>query len=150
MTTAYDVPANELILKVAEKLKDNDNIKPPEWAAYVKTGAHKELPPVQEDWWYTRCASILRTVYYRGPVGVERLTSVYGGKKNRGSKAHRKAQGSGSIIRAALQQLESAGYLKKVEKEGRVVSSAGQSFLDNTAYEVKLELVETRPEFNRY
>lgn len=149
MTTAYDVPAAPLIEKVAEKLKENEKIKPPEWAMYVKTGAHKELPPVQNDWWYTRCAAILRAVYYKGPIGVERLTSVYGGKKNRGSKAHRKAKGSGSIIRTAIHQLESAEYLK-TEKNGRMISPKGQSFLDNTAYEVKLELIQNQPEFGKY
>ena len=59
MTTLYDVPASDLISKVAEKLKENEHVQPPEWAAYVKTGAHKELAPTNNDWWYIRCAAVL-------------------------------------------------------------------------------------------
>lgn len=150
MTTAYDVPAAELIGKLAEKLKENDKIAPPEWAEFVKTGVHKELPPVQEDWWYIRCAAILRSVYKNGPIGVERLSSVYGGKQNRGSKPHRKAKGSGSIIRKAVQQLETAGFVATTDKEGRIVSPAGRSLVDNTAFEVKNEIIESYPELSKY
>ena len=60
MVTVYDVPAEKLILKVAEKLKQNSAIVPPEWAEFVKTGVHTEKAPSQEDWWFTRSASIMR------------------------------------------------------------------------------------------
>jgi len=63
----------------------------------VKTGVHKELPPSSNDWWYTRCAAVLRKIYTDGPVGIERLRSVYGGKKNNGSTPDHKAKGSGSL-----------------------------------------------------
>ncbi|MEZ5336060.1 MAG: 40S ribosomal protein S19 [Methanolobus sp.] len=48
MTTVYDVPCSRINNKVAEKLKENDKITPPEWAAYVKTGVHKQLPPIDK------------------------------------------------------------------------------------------------------
>ncbi|WNY24691.1 30S ribosomal protein S19e [Methanolapillus millepedarum] len=150
MTTAYDVPAAELIAKVAEKLKGNDKFVPPEWAEFVKTGVHKEFPPTQDDWWYIRCAAIFRMIYTDGPVGVERLSSIYGGKQDRGSKPYHRAKGSGSIIRKALQQLEAAGYVSKTDKEGRVVTGAGRALLDNTAYELKGELLEKYPGLKKY
>ncbi len=149
MTTVYDVPAAELIAKVAEKLKENDKVTPPEWAAYVKTGAHKELPPIDNLWWYTRCAAVLRTVYTKGPIGVERMRSVYGGKKDKGSSPFEKAKGSGSIARTSLKQLEKAGLVRTM-KRGRVVSPQGQSMLDNLAYEVKQDLVESIPGLSKY
>ncbi|WP_340817970.1 30S ribosomal protein S19e [Methanolobus sp. WCC4] len=149
MTTVYDVPAAELIAKVAEKLKENDKVNPPEWATYVKTGVHKELPPIEKDWWYTRCAAVLRTVCMQGPIGVERLRSVYGGKKDRGAAPGVKAKGSGAIARTALQQLEEAGLVRAL-KSGRVVSPQGQSMLDNVAYQVKQDLVETIPGLAKY
>ncbi|MGM0770493.1 MAG: 30S ribosomal protein S19e [Halobacteriota archaeon] len=149
MTTAYDVPAADIIAKLAEKLEENDQINAPEWAAHVKTGVHKELPPIDNDWWYTRCAAIMRTIYMKGPIGVERLRSVYGGKKNRGANPSKKAKGSGSVAREALQQLENAGFVRTL-KRGRVIAPAGQSILDNTAAEVKNELVETIPELSKY
>jgi small subunit ribosomal protein S19e len=149
MTTAYDIPAIDLIQRVAEKLKENEHINPPEWAAHVKTGVHKELPPIDKDWWYTRCAAVLRKIYIDGPIGVERLRSVYGGKKDRGSNPSKKAKGSGAIVRGALQQLEAAGFVRAL-KRGRVISPAGQSLMDNTAHDLKGELVEKIPELAKY
>jgi small subunit ribosomal protein S19e len=115
----------------------------------VKTGVHKELSPNNDDWWYTRCAAVLRRIYTDGPVGIERLRSVYGGKKDNGSSPSHKAKGSGSIARKAVQQLEAAGYLQKV-KEGRTVSAKGRSMLDNAANELKHELLEKIPGLAKY
>jgi len=149
MTTIYDVPAYALINKVALRLEESKKVVPPEWAAYVKTGIHKELPPTQENWWHIRCASILRRIYIDGPVGVERLRSFYGGKQNRGSKPERFVKGSGSILRHAIQQLEQIGYLRNTKK-GRTISPAGRSFLDNIADEVKKEVAKDIPGLEKY
>jgi small subunit ribosomal protein S19e len=149
MTTAYDVPATDIISRLAEKLKENDNIQPPEWAAFAKTGVHKELPPINSDWWYTRSAAVLRRIYMDGPIGIQRLRSVYGGKKNRGVNPSRKVKGSGSVARVVSQQLESAGFVAHL-KGGRIVTSAGQSLLDNTATEVKAELIASNPGLGKY
>ena len=138
MTTVYDVPADKLISRVAAELKEKPEITAPEWAAFAKTGAHKGMPPEDPDWWYTRTAAVLRRVYVDGPVGVERMRSVYGGSKNRGSKPNKTVKGSGSILRKAVQQLEAAGYIAK-QKSGRVVTPAGASFLDGVAYSIVSE-----------
>ena len=130
-------------------LKDNENIVPPEWAGNVKTGVHKQLSPNIDDWWYIRCAAVLRKIYTDGPIGIERLRSVYGGKKDNGSTPYHKAKGSGSIARKTVQQLEAAGYLQKV-KEGRTVSAKGRSMLDNAANELKHELLGKIPELAKY
>ena len=74
MTTVFDVPAELLINTVADEFRDNnDKIVAPEWTKLVKTGVHKERKPENIDWWYVRCASILRRVYIDGPVGVRSL-----------------------------------------------------------------------------
>ena len=139
MTTAYDVPAEPLIKRLAEKLKNEYKIKPPEWAKWVKTGAHKERPPEDPDWWYVRVASILRRIYIRGPIGVSRLQNLYGGRRDRRAKPYRHVKGSGSIIRKALQQLEELELVEKVEGKGRRIAPKGQSLVDNTAHEVAKE-----------
>jgi small subunit ribosomal protein S19e len=149
MTTVYDVPVAELIEKVAGILKENEKIVPPEWAENVKTGVHKEMPPANEDWWYVRCAAILRKIYADGPIGIERLRSVYGGKKDNGSKPYHRAKGSGSIARKTVQQLEAAGFLQKV-RDGRAISPQGRSMLDNASHELKQELIETIPGLAKY
>ncbi len=150
MTTAYDVPPDKLIKKIAEKLKQDKTFTPPEWARFVKTGPHAEKPPMEPDWWYTRCASILRKIYIKKCIGIERLRAEYGGKKDKGSKPYHAVKGSGSIVRKALQQLESAGYVTKIRGKGRVITPKGQSFVDNTAHEVKLELEKEIPELSKY
>lgn len=149
MTTVYDVPAAELINRVSSKLKEMEEITPPRWALFTKTGVNRDLPPDDPDWWYTRCASILRRVYIDGPVGISRLRTFYGGKKNNGSKPHHFERGSGAVLREALRQLERAGFITS-SKEGRSISPKGQSFLDNAAFEVKTALVEQLPELAKY
>ncbi len=139
MTSVYDVEPNELIEKASEELKKVDEVKPPEWAPFVKTGVHKERAPLENDWWYVRCAAILRTVYKLGPIGVSKLRTKYGGKKNRGMKTEHFYKGSGNIARKVLQQLEKAGFVKKGEKgvhKGRVITGKGASFLDKVATKI--------------
>lgn len=126
----YDVSQQQLIEEVAKDLKDV--IHKPEWADYVKTGAHKERPPSRDDWWYVRVAAILRSVHVRGPIGVSKLRTKYGGRKQRGVKPEKFVRGGGSVIRNALQQLEQAELVKQAEKgvhKGRVVTPKGYSLL---------------------
>ncbi|MHC1631071.1 MAG: 30S ribosomal protein S19e [Methanotrichaceae archaeon] len=149
MTTVYDVPPPSLIDAVAQELKTIEKIEPPEWSAYAKTGIHKEMPPINPDWWYVRCASVLRRLYIDGPVGVSRLRTYYGGRYHRTTAGSKFVKGSGSVIRVALQQLESAGYVKKM-KNGRQITPTGQSFLDNIAHQVKIEVQKSIPGIERY
>ena len=140
MVTVYDVPAEQLILKTAQKLKENDKIVPPDWAEVVKTGRHTERAPSQDDWWYTRAASIMRKLYVKGPMGSSKLAAEYGGFADRGSMPNQAVKGSRNIARKCLKQLEDAGYLVSKDKQGRAISPAGQSLLDNTAKEVYDEM----------
>ncbi len=135
MTTVYDVPPDHIIRRVAEELKKRKEIVPPAWAAFAKTGVHKEMPPENPDWWFIRAAAVLRRVYVDGPLGVERMRSFYGGNKNRGSKPNAFRKGSGSILRKSLQQLEAAGLIIH-DKTGRRVSPEGMKFLDSMSMEV--------------
>jgi len=132
MTTVYDVSADLLIRKVAEALKSRQEIKPPAWTAFAKTGVHKELPPEDPDWWYVRSAAVLRRVYVDGPLGVQRMRSFYGGKKDRGSRPNAFRKGSGSVLRKSLQQLEACKFVVH-DKTGRRISPEGQSFMDALA-----------------
>ena len=78
MAKIYDVPADQLVLKLAETLKSED-IPAPEWAPFVKTGVHANKPPQKSDWWYTRCASLLRKIYVHGPRSNVCTTCTYCG-----------------------------------------------------------------------
>jgi small subunit ribosomal protein S19e len=152
MTTLYDAPAEEVIEALAQRLTEEDAVEEPGWLEFVKAGHDRELPPEQEAFWTRRAASLLRKVAIDGPVGVGALKTEYGNAKQ-GSNRYRvrprhKTEGSGNIIRTALQQLEEAGYVEVAEGEGRQVTSEGHSLLDETAAEV-LESLDD-PELSRY
>jgi len=140
MANIYDVNQTELIEKVAEELKKIPELKPTEWAAFVKTGVSKERPPIRSDWWYSRAASILRNVYRFGPIGVSKLRTKYGVKKNRGVKPGRFYRASGNIIRKILQQLAKAELIKEDKKgvhKGKVITPKGVKLLSKAAGEIK-------------
>lgn len=137
LTTVYDVDPNKLIEETAKQLKKDENIKPPQWSRFTKTGAHKERVPTDPDWWYTRTAAILRRIYTE-KQGVSALRRAYGGRKNRGYKPERFRKGSGSIARKVLQQLEKSSLVKK-EKTGRAITPEGRKFLDNIASKISKE-----------
>ncbi len=149
MTTVYDVPIDILIRNVAEKLKEIEEVHPPEYAYFVKTGIHKERAPEQQDWWYLRAASLMRKVYTEGPIGIERLKTAYGGRKRKGSKKSRFTRGSGSIIRDILQQLEKANYIKTTQ-QGRMVTPQGRAFMDKNSKELRDTIVEEVPALAKY
>ena len=149
MVSVKDVPPDVFLRKLKEYIKKNiPEVKPPEWAFYVKTGVAKERPPDDPDWWYMRAASLLRKLYLYGPIGVERLRSFYGGRKDRGVRPEHHADGGGSNIRKILQQLEAAGLVEKVEK-GRILTREGRSLLDKLAAEVRREIV-IKPWYEQY
>ncbi len=138
--SVYDVPANELIEAVAEDLEKKFKVKQPEWVIFVKTSSSKERAPIQKNWYYLRMASILYRIYKDGPVGVSRLRTYYGSKKNRGVKKEHFRKAGGKIIRTCLQELEKLGFVEKKGKAGRVVTAKGQSYMDKKAYELKKKL----------
>lgn len=140
MTTPYEVPADKLILAVAKDLKERIKLESPKWSQFVKTGSHKERIPEDEDWWWKRAASILRKIYLEGDyVGVERLRTVYGGKKNRGVKTEKFYKGGGKIIRVILQEFDKLGFTEKTKKKGRKITGKGKSYLDKISSKISRE-----------
>lgn len=152
MVTHYDVPTEALLDALAEELAGRDEIDPPEWAAYAKTGSGREMPPEQEDFWERRCASLLRKLAIDGPVGIDRLSTEYGHLKQ-GSNRYRTASehrsdAAESFIRVPIQQLEAEGLADTAGEEGRVVTPDGQSLLDSVAGDVLEDL--DRTDLERY
>jgi small subunit ribosomal protein S19e len=130
----YSTEANEYNTKLANALKEFSEFQAPEWMAYVKTGIAKKRPPVDEDFWYKRAASIMRQAYVRGVVGVNRLKTRYGSKKNRGMQPEIFRKGSGKIVRVILQQAEAAGLIEKTgddaKKVGRKLTEKGKELME--------------------
>ena len=149
MAKVFDVPADDLILRLSDQLKKDKKINPPEWASYVKTGPHVEKIPQNRDWWYTRCASLVRKVYLHGPIGISDLKSYYGGRKRIGYNLDHHKDAGGAIIRNALQQLEASGYVEKKSK-GRSISSEGMKRVDRLATEIFRDISKLNKDLERY
>jgi len=131
-------------------------ISRPEWALHVKTGIHRERPPTQENWWEIRTAAVLRKVGVNAPIGVNHLSQMYGGSRDRGSSPNRAKAGSRHIIRTILQQLEDAGLvevktnLAGTVKLGRGLTADGHKLLDEVAHEVRPQAEYVAPGLDKY
>lgn len=151
MPLAQYVPADKLIQALAEYLKENvKEVSPPPWSGYVKTGPHVERVPSQPDFWYVRCASLLRRIYLDGPVGIESLRSAYGGRAKKGMRREHFYKSGASSLRKPLQQLENAGLVTKLGTRGRVLTDKGKSIVDRISYKLLKELQKDIPALSKY
>ena len=135
----YDLTAQQYNLKLADALKKVPEFVEPEWAKFVKSGPSKERPIEDPDFWHKRAASILRQIYIKKLVGVNRLRTKYGSKKNRGHQPEIFRKASGKIIRTILQQSDKAGFTEiaksikgiRTKKPGRQLTNKGKEFLNS-------------------
>lgn len=136
--SVYEINPQEYNLKLAEALKKVPEFKEPEWVKFVKSSSSKERPIDDEDFWYKRSASVLRQIYRKGIVGVNRLRTKYGSKKNRGARPERFVKAGGKIIRTILQQADNAGFTESIKsikgtkekRPGRRLTAKGKEFLE--------------------
>jgi small subunit ribosomal protein S19e len=134
----YELHAQEYNKKLAEALKKIPEFKAPQWVMFVKSSPSKERPINEEDFWHKRAASILRQIYKNKAVGVNRLRTKYGSKKNRGMAPEAFVRAGGKIIRTILQQADKAGFTEvvRIEKgikkkaKGRQLTQNGKNFLE--------------------
>lgn len=102
----------------------------------IKTAKFKELSPTDPDWFYTRCASILRHLYHRRSVGVGAITKIYGGRKRNGVHPSHFCRSADGAARKALQALETIKLIEKHTEGGRALTSQGQRHLDHIANQI--------------
>ena len=121
-----------------EGLKKIKEFEMPQWAYFIKTSVTRARPPFEPEFWYKRAAGILRQIYIRKIVGVNRLRTRYGGRQDRGMKPPHFREGSGKIIRVILQQAEKAGFTEKMKggkgkKSGRKLTEKGNQWMNEIA-----------------
>ncbi|MEX0920194.1 MAG: 40S ribosomal protein S19 [Candidatus Pacearchaeota archaeon] len=135
----YDLESQDYNLKLAEALKKIPEFKKPAWIEFVKSGSGKSRPIDDEDFWYKRAASILRQVYKRKIVGVNRLKNRYGSKKERGARPEKFRKSGGKIIRSILQQSDKAEFTEiakdikgvRSKRPGRQITEKGKKFMES-------------------
>jgi len=136
--TPYEIEPAKYAKALAKRLSENDmlgSFEMPEWAYFVKTSAARARPPADSSWWQIRAASVLRQLYINGVVGVGKLRTRYGGRKDRGMQPKIFKKGSGKIIRIIFQQAEKAGLVEKIKdkKSGRKLTKKGKLLMDEVA-----------------
>merc|ERR1711899_507225 len=132
-----DVDQQRFTVALAAFFKKSGKVKLPEWVDIVKTNVAKELAPYDEDWYYTRLASMARHIYVRSPVGVSTMTKIYGVRRNNGSCPSHWRRGSGSVARKGLQTLEQLKLVEKDANGGRRLTSQGRRDLDRIAAQIR-------------
>ena len=120
--------------KLINEIKTLNKITPPTWSVFVKTGVSKERPPINNDWWFIRSASILKKIHKFGPIGTNKLAKMYGGRKDRGVRPSKKCSGSRNIVRKILQQLQIEGLIQQVETPtfGKILTKSGKEMINKT------------------
>ena len=61
-----DVDGSKFVVAFAAHLKKQGQVQLPKWVDLVKTGNHKELPPLNPDWFYVRTgkSSFFKLFYF--------------------------------------------------------------------------------------
>ena len=133
----YETESQVYNSKLAQALAKMPEFKEPEWAAFVKSGPAKQRPIEDLEFWHKRAASILRQIYKNKIVGVNRLRTRYGSRKDRGFQPPEFRRAGGKIIRTILQQADKAGLTEKTitkikgRRAGRQLTKKGKELLDS-------------------
>lgn len=132
MNKISNLSPHEFNSKLASALEKMSEFQQPEWSLFVKTSPHKQRPSIEKDFWQKRAASILRQTYIKGIIGVARLRTRYGGRKDKGMKPPHFYKSGGKIIRTILQQAEKAGLIEKAKgkKAGRSLTEKGRQLME--------------------
>jgi len=136
--TVRDVPGYKWIRAMAAQFKREGKLLVPSCSEYVKTSHGRERAPQNDDWYYIRCAAVLRHIYLRPGNGYGGLSKAFGNKKNRGSKPERTIRAATGPLHWACKSLEGLGLIGKGQKSGRVVTRDGRTRCDTVAFNVKI------------
>ncbi|KAF7282432.1 ribosomal protein S19a [Rhynchophorus ferrugineus] len=135
--TLKDVDQHKFVKAFAQFLKKTGKLRVPEWVDLVKTSKSKELAPYDPDWYYIRCAAVIRHIYIRSPIGVGSVTKIFGSRKRNGTKPSHFCRSAGSIARKALQSLEGSKLIEKSADGGRKLTQQGRRDVDRLAAQIK-------------
>jgi len=128
------VDPDVFIASFAGHLKKQGQIEVPQWSTDIKTAVRKQMPPQDEDWIYTRIASVARQLYTRPKgVGVGTLCRYYGGRTTATTRKKHFSKSSRKLIRYSLQELQKLDWAVDRDEEeggGKKLTSAGRKEMD--------------------
>jgi len=130
-----EVSQQEFVVALGVYLKKTGKVDLPTNSDIIRLSPGHELNPYDPDWFYYRCAGILRHMYNR-KSGVKGLRRLYGTKQRRGSRPSHQVLASSTHLRKACQAMEKLNLLGKSEDGGRVLTNPGRQLLHRIAAQV--------------
>lgn len=131
--TVRDVKTFRFIKVMASHLKQSGKLFVPNCAEYIKTSHGREKAPENPDWYYIRCAAVLRRIYLRPGTGLGGLSKKFGSKKNRGSQPEITTRAATGPLHWACKSLEGLKYISKGKVSGRILTKEGRRVADTIA-----------------
>lgn len=124
MDSVYRVKATPLIEAITETLKAKSDIVLPENHDLIKTSHGKQYSPENQNWFYIRMASIVRTAMCKGSVSLKTLARKHACRKNAGVRPSRYAKASDFVNESAVQQLIKIGWFDFKSKKDILTAPA--------------------------
>merc|ERR1712100_198974 len=145
--TVRDVAANKWIKAMAQQFKREGKLMVPNCTDFLKTSHGRERAPQNNDWYYYRCAAVLRKIYLRPGNGYGGLSKAFGNKKNKGSLPESTVRASIGPLHWACKSLEGLKLIGKGKAKGRVLTREGRKRCDTVAFNASTaaSLVTRRP-----
>ena len=134
--TVRDVNSWRWIKAAAKHFKSEGKLFVPNCTELVKTSHGRDRAPQNVDWYYIRCAAVLRAIYLRPGQGTGGLSKRFGIKKNRGSRPEITTRASRGLLHWCCRSLEGLKLLAKGKESGRVVTKEGRKKVDTIAFNV--------------
>ena len=134
--TIRDVNTWRWVKAAANHLKQEGKLFVPNCSELVKTSHGKQRAPQSPDWYYIRCAAVLRALYIRPGQGYGGLAKRFSAKKNRGSRPEIYCKAGKGMLHWACKSLEKLKLIQKGQTSGRVLTKEGKKKADTIAFNV--------------
>ncbi|AFM99424.1 ribosomal protein S19 [Encephalitozoon hellem] len=113
----YEVRPEKFNEALKSYLKSTNMVVPLQDYDIMKTGTGKEQAPIEDDWYFTRMASIVRQISIKGAVTPEFLAKRYGTRKNRGCRPSKYVNAFPEIGISVLENLKNMGWINEHSKD---------------------------------
>ena len=134
--TLRDVRPLRWVKAMAQHLKQEGKLFVPNCTEFMKTSHGRERAPQNPDWYFIRCASVLRAIYVRPGTGYGGMSKRFGIKKNRGSQPEITTRAARGLLHWCCRSLEGLKLIAKGKESGRVITKEGRKKSDTIAFNV--------------